>query len=317
MKGKYEIEIQSKRLKYKLEIKRNITIIKGNSATGKSTLIEMIQNFNTYGNESGISIKCDRKCIALTRYMWKELLCNIKNSIIFIDEGEKFIESKDFAHELTGNTNYFVLITRENLYNIPYSITEIYGLRETKRYGNTKQIYNETYSIYNKVDQISKITPEIIITEDSNSGYQFFSSVTNKKCISSNGNANIINTLKNNKYKGITLIIADGAALGPYMDAIMNYIVNSDNIILYAPESFEWLILQSGILQISNKIIDSTYDYVLSEKFTSWERFYTAVLVGITKDTQYKYMKSKLNSIFTSNRNKELILNTIKLINFK
>lgn len=42
MKGSYEVIVQSRRLQYKFVIRRNITIIKGNSATGKTTLLEMI-----------------------------------------------------------------------------------------------------------------------------------------------------------------------------------------------------------------------------------------------------------------------------------
>ena len=40
MKGGYHIIIQDKRMKYDFYIKRNITIIKGESATGKTQLME-------------------------------------------------------------------------------------------------------------------------------------------------------------------------------------------------------------------------------------------------------------------------------------
>lgn len=44
MKGKYYITVQNKKLRYELEVKRNITIIRGDSATGKTTLIEMLES---------------------------------------------------------------------------------------------------------------------------------------------------------------------------------------------------------------------------------------------------------------------------------
>ena len=43
MRGKYRVVVKNKRLHYEFEIKRNITIIKGDSATGKTTLINMIR----------------------------------------------------------------------------------------------------------------------------------------------------------------------------------------------------------------------------------------------------------------------------------
>lgn len=45
MKGKHKIVVKNNRLHYEFEIKRNITIIKGDSATGKTTLINMIRQF--------------------------------------------------------------------------------------------------------------------------------------------------------------------------------------------------------------------------------------------------------------------------------
>ena len=42
MKGKYEIVVKNNRLHYEFEIKRNITILRGDSATGKTTLIRQL-----------------------------------------------------------------------------------------------------------------------------------------------------------------------------------------------------------------------------------------------------------------------------------
>ena len=43
MKGKYKVVVKNNRLHYEFEIKRNITIIRGDSATGKTTLINMLR----------------------------------------------------------------------------------------------------------------------------------------------------------------------------------------------------------------------------------------------------------------------------------
>ena len=39
MKGKHKIEVRSKRIVFTIELERNITILRGDSATGKTTLI--------------------------------------------------------------------------------------------------------------------------------------------------------------------------------------------------------------------------------------------------------------------------------------
>ena len=49
MKGSIRVIVQNKRIKYDFAIRRNITIIKGDSATGKTSLIEMIRDYNLQG----------------------------------------------------------------------------------------------------------------------------------------------------------------------------------------------------------------------------------------------------------------------------
>lgn len=119
------------RLHYEFEIKRNITIIKGDSATGKTTLINMIRQFTNLGNSSGIELVCDVPCRVLEGIDWQIILHNISGNIIFIDEENAFIKTEQFAKAVREADNYFVLITRENLYNLPYSVEEIYGLHSS------------------------------------------------------------------------------------------------------------------------------------------------------------------------------------------
>ena len=147
MRGKYRVVVKNKRLHYEFEIKRNITIIKGDSATGKTTLINMIRQFANLGNSSGVDLMCDVPCRTLDGADWKIILRNISGNILFIDEENTFIRSEEFASEIKESDNYFVIITRENLYNLPYSVEEIYGLHSSGKYQNTKQIYQQMYRI--------------------------------------------------------------------------------------------------------------------------------------------------------------------------
>ena len=43
MKGIHRIIVQNKRVKYDFELRRNITVLRGDSATGKTNLVEMIR----------------------------------------------------------------------------------------------------------------------------------------------------------------------------------------------------------------------------------------------------------------------------------
>ena len=177
MKGLHKVIVQNNRLHYEFDIKRNITIIQGNSATGKTTLINMLRQAENLGADSGVDVNCDVPCRILEGRNWKLILESISKSIIFIDEENTFINTEEFASAIQNSDNYYVLITRENLYNLPYSVEEIYGLHSSGKYQNTRKVYQQMYRIYSD-ENILPIKPEKIIVEDSNSGYDFFHSVS-------------------------------------------------------------------------------------------------------------------------------------------
>jgi predicted ATPase len=148
MKGKYHVIVQNKRLRYEFDIKRNITIIRGDSATGKTTLYSMIALAARLGDSSGVEVQCEKKCRVLEELDWKLVLQNLHDQIIFLDEDNLFLKTTDFAGMVKESDNYFVIITREDLANLPYSVEEIYGIHTAGKYHDMKQVYNKFYHIY-------------------------------------------------------------------------------------------------------------------------------------------------------------------------
>ncbi len=139
MKGSYEIIVANAKLRYEFTVRRNITIIKGDSATGKTTLVEMIREYYESGEGSGIELRCRKECRVLAGKDWKRLLEGIYNSIVFIDEDNAFLPTREFAEAVRESDNYYVIVTREGLPNLPYSVEEIYGIRESGKYASLKQ----------------------------------------------------------------------------------------------------------------------------------------------------------------------------------
>lgn len=226
MIGAYRVVVSNKYLKYEFNIKRNITVIKGNSATGKTTLIEMLREYNE--EDSGITVQCDKKCVVLYGKDWDKKLLVITDSIVFIDESGRFTKSTDFANAIQNTNNYYVIVSREKLSALPYSIQEIYGIREN----------------------------------------------------------------------------------GKYMGLKTQYINNVDEMVeLYAPESFEYILLLSDIFKskVLKDELEETYNYADSEKYFSWEQYYMALITQITQGTELQYSKSKLNSYYLSEKNLQKI----------
>lgn len=100
MRGKHRIVVSTKRLKYDFELRRNLTIVQGNSATGKTTLVDMIRDFINNPSGTPVELNCDKKCYVLEGSLWKQQLAGISDGIVFIDEGNDFIKSTDFAQEI-------------------------------------------------------------------------------------------------------------------------------------------------------------------------------------------------------------------------
>lgn len=320
MKGKHKIIVQNNRVHYEFEIKRNITLIQGDSATGKTTLINMLRQAENLGESSGVDVVSDVPCRILEGNSWKLILENSKGNIFFIDEENTFICTEEFAALVRESDNYFVLITRENLYNLPYSVEEIYGLHASGKYYDTKKVYQEMYHIYDNQLKMPIVAKTFII-EDSNSGYDFFKDVCDrngKRCISAGGKTKLFSLLKELEDEDIC-VVADGAAIGPEMNRLYSQITRNKNIHLFLPESFEWIILNSGLISGKDisEILKEPEKYVDSKKFFSWERFFTKMLMEKTTGTYFQYKKTKLNETYLHEKNRQIILKSIKGIEFE
>ena len=313
MRGSYHIIVQNRYLKYEFDIHRNLTIIQGDSATGKTTLVEMIRE-SRLDPKSGITISCERPCRVIEGDLWKEQLSYISESILFIDEGASFVETEKFAAAARNSSNYFVIVTRENLEMLPISVEEVYGIHSSGKYGTLEPVYHEMYRVYDvEREPDATVTPNHILVEDSNAGYEFFHDVAEKiglSCTSAQGKSNIFACLSDASIDEEMLVIADGAAFASQMNRIARLVKRNRKIHLYLPESFEWLLLSSGIIHDGKlqDILGDPAEYVDSSEYFSWERFFTALIIEKTKGSYLQYSKGKLNANYLQKGIQEKIL---------
>ena len=316
MKNKHHIVVETERLKYEFDIRRNITVIQGDSATGKTTLVQLLETYSRYGKDSGVRLQSDVPCVVFggNVSLWKVAMETYQDSIVFIDEDYSFIYSKEFADVIQDTSNYYVLITRQPLYNLPYSVKEIYGIRTTGKYHYPEKIYNEFYRIYEDTDEKSS-KDVIIMVEDSKSGYQFFSSICKKDaCISVDGNSNFVSKIENADKDKQVVAIADGAAFGAYVAKVMTLAKRRKDVTMYFPESFEWMILKAGIINIKDidEILAEPERYIESKEFFSWERYFTQLLIDSTSDSDVKkYDKSRLKPYYLEGKNRDSIIGVL------
>ena len=320
MKGIHKVVVGTKYLKYEFELRRNLTIIRGDSATGKTTLVDMIRTHMNDGESGPVTLNCDKGCYVVEGNLWKGQLDNIQDGIVFIDEGNEFVRTKDFARAIQQTDNYYVIVTREGLPALPYSVEKVYGIRTSGKYGTLKRSYHSFYRIYPD-STTEKIKPEKILTEDSNLGYQFFDAVCAEhqmQCDTANGKSNVFSYLKAHRDEKI-LVIADGAAFGPEMDRVLQLVQTRENLVLYLPESFEWLILSSGILKDAEttQILQTPSGYIDSKEYFSWERYFTALLIEKAAGTYLNYTKKTLNEAYLRDGVKNAILGQMQKVELK
>ena len=316
MRGTYEVKVSNVNVSFTLELERNITILSGDSATGKTTLIEMLRDFEESGRSSGVTVHCKRPCRVLTNADWEYRLNGIRDSIVFLDEGNAFVKSEAFARAIQNSSNYYVIVTRESLYQLPYSVNAILKLKTTGRRGKTYvRAYPQYDHLADPVGEISRI--QEIVTEDSNAGHEMFDHIATKNhisCISAQGKSNVFSQLVNRTADRV-LVIADGAAFGSELEKIYQLMEAQPNkITLYLPESFEWLVLRSGILgsQTPKEILDHPSDNIESSLYFSWEQYFTDLLIQLTHDTVLHYSKNRLNPSYLQPANVAKVLRAMQ-----
>lgn len=135
------------------------------------------------------------------------------------------------------------------------------------------------------------------------------------KCESMNGKSNVFHYINEHKDQKI-LVIADGAAFGSEIDRVLKLIRENETAALYLPESFEWLILKSGVLKNNqiDQILDEPAEYIESRDYFSWERFFTSVLIENTRDSYLAYAKKKLNEAYLGGTVEDAILRQMEKI---
>lgn len=104
MTGKYEIEVYNNRVHYFLTVKRNITILQGDSATGKTELIRLISDHEQNGVSSGVTVNCDMPCTVLTAVDWELRLSRLKNISFSSMKQQRFLRQSNLPSMCEGLT---------------------------------------------------------------------------------------------------------------------------------------------------------------------------------------------------------------------
>lgn len=202
-----------------------------------------------------------------------------------------------------------MLFTREPLYELPYSVDEIYTIKTSGKYHTFQKMYQRSADcLYARATDRQPALH--VLTEDSRAGYQHYYEGASVACHAAGANSGIFTWLQKHHDEN-AFVIADGAAFGAEMNCVMELQRQfPDKITLCLPESFEWLILKSGLIHPPGlkEMLENPGAYIDSQQYFSWENFFEAYLVQQTAGTHYAYSKSKLHRFYTIRENSGRII---------
>lgn len=148
--------------------------------------------------------------------------------------------------------------------------------------------------------------PDLILTEDSNSGKQMMELLVTCSVKSGFGKDKIASKLDEilPNYNFIYIIV-DGAAFGNCIGLLASKIIESERqVVIFAPESFEYLLLNIGRFKsLAGDRLVNTQDYADISEYLTWEKYYTSLLEELCMVVHKKtYNKSKLASFLRTEK---------------
>ena len=251
--------------KYKLLIREKVTVIRGQSGTGKTRLIDIIRN--TVPGNPTYQVDVSHR-LFISAPSASDLLRNSveswKDTLVFIDE--RIVDSLGdyFCSLVRESENYWVIISRNDdiLRTIPFSMFEAYEFVKTNNVIVNKQIFSCDSRTFGGKFAVNTVTG--FITEDSVSGWHFFNKALPKAVVkdSASSNTKVVSTVvKHLGSSACILVLFDACAFGPFLGDLLSLDSNTlRNIRNMGDKSYSELVEYLGCLGYSLDPMEESVD---------------------------------------------------------
>lgn len=205
------IRLSDRYVDYSFDIEDKFTLVRGDSATGKTTLYEL---FDLY-SKNQLNINCSgyRNLDILPEMKnynrYADALNDTTDTVYILDESHLLFTLPGFDELLKSSNNYFIIMSREQKFkNLPVHLRSIKRVHSSGKYHTLQSIYTvpEDIHIFNKC-----------VCEDSKSGKQFLQQFL-PNVVSCSGKDNIAKAILANSDP--LLIVYDKAGIGSTFSAI-------------------------------------------------------------------------------------------------
>lgn len=288
-----KLDVHADEFHFSLELTRRLTVVKGNSASGKTTLTEFVS-----AEDRIAVIESDYPVLVATNSTWQSTVAGSTDSIIIFDD-LRLVGSPEFAKAYKDycvlNNLWFLVMGREdneeqlqNFYHLSYCMNNIF---EMVHEGTTY-----TLKKYYKFPALER-EPDIILTEDSKAGFVFFKKLFRETEVISaeSGKGALIpqvDVLIRKGYDNI-LAVVDSASFGCHAEELYSRFCRrepSKVMLMSDYECFEEMLLQTNLLNCIDLVREEMSDLVkYANQYYSWETYFEKMIDEVTKGKPYHH----------------------------
>ena len=302
MLGTYKVSIfVDKAIRYEFTLRRQFTVVCGDSGTGKTVLRDFVQMHFTEKDNNRVKIiitpESDTGTVPVARAITEDLLSiresgdtyddgsyklkwseKPSNKIIFVDEDYAYLRGIGFAAATNYTDAYYVIMARdtrvaEYLNNSVWDFIRFNEIGDETIINKAVNMYNEYVGAIDKYDEV--------LHEDSTTGREICAKALSEVVDSVHGNINIVRNIED-KPRSVILMIADGANFSNILSELIDTSEECLNTIyLLLPESTEYVLLHNKVFSVDSNVINSINNPSLicdTTKYISYERMYEDVI---------------------------------------
>lgn len=302
MLGTYKVSVFiDKVIRYEFTLRRQFTVVCGDSGTGKTVLRDFVQMHFAEKDNNRVKIiiipESDTGTVPVARAITEDLLSiresrdthddgsyklkwseKPSNKIIFVDEDYAYLRGIGFAEATNYTDAYYVIMARdtrvaEYLNNSVWAFVRFNEIGDDTIINKAVNMYNEYVGVIGKYDEV--------LHEDSTTGREICAKALSEVVDSVHGNINIVRKIEG-KPRSVILMIADGANFSNILSEIIDTSEECLNTIyLLLPESTEYVLLHNKVFSIDSGVINSINNPSLvcdTTKYISYERMYEDII---------------------------------------
>ena len=305
MLGTYRVSVLvDKVIRYEFTLKRQFTIVCGDSGTGKTVLRDFIQMHFTEKDNDRVKIvitpEFNASSVPVARAITEDLLSvresgdthddgsyklkwskKPRNKIIFVDEDYAYLRGIGFAAATNYTDAYYVVLARDTRV-AEYLNNSVWDFIHFKEVGN-ETIVNKAFKMYNEYNGIIGNYDEVL-HEDSTTGKEICAKALSEVVESVYGNINIVQNVEE-RPRSTILMIADGANFSNILSEIIDTSEECLNTVyLLLPESTEYVLLHNKLFSTDSNVIDSINNPSLvcdTTKYISYGRMYEDIITVV------------------------------------